>query len=54
MKAELGGKIMTEFVLSRPETYNYLTYENNEYNKQKTQKSVSKKENLNLKIIDIV
>ena len=25
MKDELGGKVVTEFVSSRPETYSYLT-----------------------------
>ena len=41
MKDELGGKIMTEFVAWRPETYSYLTYNNDENIKAKATKSKS-------------
>ena len=30
MKDESGGKIMTQFAPSRPKTYSYLTYDNDE------------------------
>ena len=53
-KDELGGKIMKKFFGLRAETYGYLIDDDSEDKKQKPQKSVSSKENLNLKIIKIV
>ena len=44
MKHELGGKIMTEFVASRPKTYSYLTDDCEEDKKAKgTKKCVIKR-----------
>ena len=44
MKVELGGKIMTEFVASRPKTYSYLTDDREEDKKAKgTKKCVIKR-----------
>ena len=40
-KDELGGKTMTDFAALRAKTYSYLTDNNDEDKKQKTQKSVS-------------
>ena len=54
MKNELGGQIMKEFVGLRAKTYSCLKGSNNEDKKQKAQKSVSIKENLNIKIIKTV
>ena len=54
MKDELEGKIMTKFVVLRAETYSYLIDGGSEVEKQKAQKSVSQKDNLNLKIIKTV
>ena len=53
MKDELGGKIMIKFVEFTAKTYSYLRDDVNE-DKKKAQKSVSKKENLTLKIIKTV
>ena len=49
MKDQLGGQIMNRFVRLRAKTYSYLKDNNDEEKKQKAQKSVSQKENLNLK-----
>ena len=38
MKDKLGGNIMTEFAVLRPQTYSYLTNDSHENKKQKTQK----------------
>ena len=54
MKNELGGQIMKEFVGLRAKTYSCLKGSNNEDKKQNAQKSVSLKENLNIKIIKTV
>ena len=51
MKDELSWQIIKEFVGLRAETYHYLKDNNDEDKKQKTQKSVSSKENVNFKII---
>ena len=40
MKDELGGKIMTEFVASRPKTYSYLMDDGNTYKKAKGTKNM--------------
>ena len=49
MKDQLGGQFMNGFVRLRAKTYSYLKDNNDEEKKQKAQKSVSQKENLNLK-----
>ena len=54
MKHELCGKIMTKFIGLKAETYGYLIDHGIEEKKQKAKKSVSLKENLNLKIIKTV
>ena len=54
MKDELSRKIMTEFAGLRTETNNCLTEDSDEDKKQKTQKGVPQKENLNLKIMNIL
>ena len=54
MKEELGGKTMTKFVRVRAETYSFLMDAVVKIKKQKTQKSMPSKENLDLKIIKIV
>ena len=42
MKDELGGKVVTEFVSSRSETYSYLTEDSDDKNNiSKRTKSVS-------------
>ena len=41
MKNELSGKIMTEFAALRPNSYSYLTDDNDENKKQKWHKKVS-------------
>ena len=51
---ELGGKTMTTFVGLRAKPYGYVVDDGNEDKKQKTQKKVSQKEKLNLKIIETV
>ena len=44
MKDELGGEIITEFVILRPKTYSYLTDDSKEDKKAKgTKKCVIKK-----------
>ena len=54
MKVELDGEIMIEFVGSRATAYSCLVDDVSEGKKKKAQKSVSQKENLNLKIIKTV
>ena len=54
MKDELRGEIMTEFGALIPKTYSYFTDENDENKKAKDTRKVSYKENLNLRIINIV
>ena len=55
MKDELGRKIITKLVGLRAKTYSYLIDDSNEDEKnKKAQKSVSWKENLNLKILKTV
>ena len=44
---------MTKFVVLRPKTYNYSIDDVSENRKAKCTKSVSKKENVSLKIIEI-
>ena len=52
MKDELGGKIMTKFVGLRAKTSSYLIDDgSNDKKKQKSQKSVSLRENVNLEVI---
>ena len=54
MNDELGGQIMKEFVGTRAKTYSYLQDNNGIDKKQKAQKNVSYKENLNFKTIETV
>ena len=54
MKDELGEKIMIKFVGLKVKTYIYLIDNDMMRKKQKARKSVSSKENLNLKIIKTV
>ena len=54
MKDELGGQIMEEFVGLKAKTYSYLKTTLTKTKKQKTQKSVSQKENLNFNIIKTI
>ena len=54
MKDELRGKIMVIFVGLRAKTYSYLIDDGSEDKKEKGTKSVSSKENLNLKLIKTV
>ena len=54
MKNELGGKNLREFVRLRAKTYYFLIDDGSEDKKSKRTKNVSQKENLNLKIINIV
>ena len=54
MNDELGGQIMKEFVGTRAKTYSYLQDNNGIDKKQKAQKNVSYKENLNFKTIGTV
>ena len=54
MKDELSRKIMKELAALRAKTYNYLTDNNEKDKKAKGKKSATQKENLNLKIINIV
>ena len=54
MKGELSGKIIMEFIGLRAETCSYLIDDGSEDKKQNAQKSVSQKENLNLKIIETI
>ena len=49
MKDELGGKIMVKFVGLKTKTCSYLIDDGSEDKKQKAEKSLSSKENLNLK-----
>ena len=49
MKDQLGGQLMNGFVRLRAKTYSYLKDNNDEEKKKKAQKTVSQKENLNLK-----
>ena len=52
MKYEIGGKIMAKFVRLGAKKYSYLSDESSKHKKRKkTQKGMSWKENLNLKII---
>ena len=53
-KDELGGKITTKFVGLKAKTYSYLIDDGVKIKKQKAQKSVLYKENLNLRIIKTV
>ena len=46
MKDELGGKIMTEFVVLRPKTYSYLTDDDSEDKKAKGTKKYKIKRRL--------
>ena len=41
MKEQLGGKIITEFVALRPETYSHLKNDNEENRKAKGTKTAS-------------
>ena len=54
MKDEFAGKMMTKFVGLRAKTYNYLIDDGSEDKKTKGTKTVSSKENLNLKIMKTV
>ena len=46
IKDELGGKIVTEFVVLRPKTYSYLTYDCKEDKKAKEKKKCGIKRRL--------
>ena len=54
MKNELDGKIMTKLAELRAKTYSYLMMMVVKIQKQKPQKRVSEKQNLNLKITKTV
>ena len=55
MKAELGSKIIIEFVRLRAKTSSYLKDHGGEDKKSKgTKKCVTKKKNFNLKIIKTI
>ena len=49
MIVELGGKIMTEFALSRPKTDSYLTHGNDENKKSRCTKKCVTKQKLKFK-----
>ena len=51
MKNEFYGRIMSKFVGLRAKSYSQLIDDSIEDKKQKAQKSVSYKENLNFKVI---
>ena len=51
MKDQLGGKIMTEFVALRPNTYSYLMDDGESNKKTKRTKKCLIKKDLNLMII---
>ena len=51
MKAELGGKVMTEFIAVRPKTYSYLIDDDSEAQKAKRTKKCIIKKYLNIMII---
>ena len=54
IKEDIDGKVMKEFAILRAKGCSYLTDNNEEAKKAKRPKHVSQKEQLNLKVMNIV